>query len=366
MAAALSPHAIVLDPMPNATHTACDIPMATPTAGADDLSLPSSKEICRKYLVGAKLGCGNYADVFHCQSRSTRQEFALKCIKKGKHWEKEILALKSLNHERIIRMEEAFDGRRGVYIVMELLCGGNLYDVVSRHTCYTETVAARLLGNLLSAVAHMHEHGVVHRDLKPENILLEQVPPDGHADPESARHPLSDIKIADFGLADVVKDEEGLTRVCGTPYYIAPEVLECARNPDGRTYGRTCDLWSLGVLAYVILLGAHPFHGPDVTGVLAAVLKGRWSFPASRALSTPARDFIRGLLVPDRKRRLTARQAARHPWIQDASLRTRAPLPAVQARVEGVRRSIEVGGENAELSSSWVFIDKPIPLMCVG
>ena len=328
-------------------------------ASPDDMTrLPSSKALLEKYCVGAKLGCGKYAEVFHCQSRSTRQAFAIKCSKKVKHWENEIIALKTLSHECIIRMEEAFDGSRAVYIVMELLSGGNLYHFVTRHIYYTETVASQLLGNLLSAVAYMHEHGVVHRDLKPENILLQQAPPDCHTNPKNTRHPMTNIKITDFGLAGIAHEEQGLTRVCGTPYYIAPEVLECARDRKGLTYGPACDLWSLGVLAYVILVGVPPFQAPEVSDVLAAVLKGKWSFPSSVPLSAAARDFIRRLLVPDPKRRLTARQALRHPWIEDASERSTYPLPVVQASVDTFRQSIEVGGKNDELSRSWVFIDQ--------
>ena len=140
------------------------------------LHLPSSKKVKERYVVGRRLGRGRYSDVRLCQQRDTQQDFAIKFTQKEQGWENEVIALKALQHQHIIRLEEAFDGARRVYIVMELL-KGNLFNIVQGTLCYSETVAAQLLENLLSAVAYMHENGVVHRDLKPENILTQHALP---------------------------------------------------------------------------------------------------------------------------------------------------------------------------------------------
>ena len=205
-------------------------------------------------------------------------------------------------------------------------------------------------------------------DIKPPITTNHRVP-STRSDPHSVApqvhfdsdpHPMTDIKIADFGLAALVagegEGEGGLTRCCGTPFYIAPETVACGWYRDGRTYGKACDMWALGVIAFVILVGAPPINGPDLRGILGAVLDGDWAFPKDCGVSPAGRDFVRRLLVRDPSRRLTARKAQRHPWIEDR-FGNDAPLPHLPASVGRFRKSVEAAGENFELSRSWVYVD---------
>ena len=214
---------------------------------------------------------------------------------------------------------------------------------------FSEQAVAQLLHNVLSAVAYMHEHRVVHRDIKPSNVLVERALPTSLIVLRKSLDLLTGIKVADFGFARVVDPRDSLTGCCGTPYYIAPEILRCGYYQDGPAYGLGCDLWSLGVLGYVLLTGAPPFQARARRDLIAAIVEGHWAFPVACAVSEPCRDFFGRLLVPDPAARLTAAAALQHPWIQDRSHNADLHLPAVQAAVCRFGRS--VGSQN---SSSWV------------
>jgi serine/threonine protein kinase len=315
--------------------------------------MPPSTLLEQQYVIKEMIGCGHYATVRRCQKRSTQEVFALKYCKKRKGWENEITVMSRLSHKHIIRMEEAFNGTQNVYIIMELVHGGNLMDVLEKCMSYSEVVASQLMQKLLSVVAYLHENHVVHRDLKPENILLEHALPQSLADLKSSPHLMTAIKVADFGFARIIGPEDSLTQCCGTPYYIAPEVLRCGYYEDGPAYGKACDLWSVGVLGYVMLTGGPPFVAPKHKELFATIVKGAWGFPKDCALSEAGRHFLRQLLVSDPRARLTAAQALRHPWVHDPSRNSARQLPSVQATAAKFRQSITVGGKHSHLSRSW-------------
>jgi len=206
-----------------------------------------------------------------------------------------------------------------VHLVTELCNGGEMFDKIVEKSssssssssssncddngdapCFTEDEAARIIHQILEAVSHIHQKGVAHRDLKPENILFETSEED------------SPIKIIDFGLSRKHdrSTERPMGTVAGTPYYIAPEVLR-------RKYDKSCDLWSVGVISYILLCGYPPFYGGSQSEVHAAVKRGRYTFPSAEwsCTSREAMEFVRRLLVKDPRSRMTADQALMHPWI---------------------------------------------------
>lgn len=193
-----------------------------------------------------------------------------------------------------------FEGNRHLHLVTELCTGGELFDRIIARGHYSEADAAVLVRKICDAVKHCHDRDICHRDLKPENFLFETRAED------------AELKVIDFGLSRM---DDGLsagvmtTRV-GTPYYIAPEVL-------GRHYDKSCDLWSIGVITYILLCGYPPFYGDTDPEIFASVRAGRYDFdsPEWTNVSNEAKDLITRLLLLDPSKRLTADEALRHPWL---------------------------------------------------
>jgi serine/threonine protein kinase len=273
-----------------------------------------------KYHIDPKvLGTGHHGSVRRCIHRSTRQRYAVKSIRKtdpnvkigGLH--REIMLLQEMKHASIIQLVDLYEDEEYLHLVTELCNGGELFDkIVNRASssskrsdsdpaCFSEQEAARVLHEILVAVRYMHRQGVVHRDIKPENILFTSKDDD-----------TSPIKIIDFGLARKfnAREDVSMSTVVGTPYYIAPEVLQ-------KDYDSACDLWSVGVIAYILLCGYPPFNGADNAAVYASVRRGTYYFPSSdwKNVSYEARDFIRRLLQVDVTKRMSVEQALRHPWM---------------------------------------------------
>lgn len=267
-----------------------------------------------KYHVDATiLGTGYHGSVRSCVDRTTGRKFAVKSISKNDPKVKpgalvrEIMLLQEMDHDNIINLVDLFEDQDYVHLVTDLCTGGELFDrIVERSTnptggtnCFSEEEASKTVYQILKAVQYMHKQGVVHRDIKPENILLETKEED------------SSIKIIDFGLArkhDVA--EPPMSTIVGTPYYIAPEVLR-------KHYTKSCDVWSTGVVAYILLCGYPPFNGANNREVHDSVLTGQYSFPREdwKLVSKEARDFIRKMLKMNVERRMTIDEALAHPWI---------------------------------------------------
>ena len=301
------------------THTVTPI---SPSNSSDASSAATSitgtfGNIKDKYFVITRvLGSGYHASVRECIDRATGVRYAVKTFYKSdarvrpECIDREAILLNGMEHGSIVKLVDVFEDDVCIHLVTDLCKGGELYDKIYEKAsyptdgvaCFAEGEAKKIMSQILNAVRYMHDHDVVHRDLKPENILFETADVD------------SPVKIIDFGLARTHNAREApMSSVAGTPYYIAPEVLR-------RQYGRSCDLWSVGVIAYVLLAGYPPFNGKDDTEVRRAVLDGRYCFPPGdwSGISREALDFIRKLLQMDTILRMTAEQALCHPWITGA------------------------------------------------
>ncbi|XP_014491304.1 CDPK-related kinase 1 isoform X2 [Vigna radiata var. radiata] len=213
---------------------------------------------------------------------------------------REVKILRALTgHKNLVQFYDAYEDNDNVYIVMELCKGGELLDkILSRGGKYSEEDARIVMIQILSVVAFCHLQGVVHRDLKPENFLY------------ISTEENSTLKVIDFGLSDYVKPDERLNDIVGSAYYVAPEVLH-------RSYGTEADMWSIGVIAYILLCGSRPFWARTESGIFRAVLKADPSFDEAPwpSLSADAVDFVKRLLNKDYRKRLTAAQALSHPWL---------------------------------------------------
>ncbi|XP_071871208.1 calcium/calmodulin-dependent protein kinase I isoform X2 [Bombus fervidus] len=269
--------------------------------GKDDKS-PSVED---KYILKELLGTGAFSEVRLAESKEKPgQMFAVKIIDKkalkGKEdsLENEIRVLRRLTHPNIVQLLETFEDKHKVYLVMELVTGGELFDRIVEKGSYTEKDASGLIRQVLEAVDYMHDQGVVHRDLKPENLLYYNPDED------------SKIMISDFGLSKM-EDSGIMATACGTPGYVAPEVL--AQKP----YGKAVDVWSIGVISYILLCGYPPFYDENDANLFAQILKGEFEFdsPYWDDISESAKDFIHKLMCVNVEERFSCKQALAHPWI---------------------------------------------------
>ncbi|XP_061828507.1 serine/threonine-protein kinase DCLK1-like isoform X2 [Nerophis lumbriciformis] len=268
---------------------------------------PVPVAIAERYKVGRTLGSGNFAVVRECVERSTGREYALKIISKEKcrgkeHMiQSEVSILRRVKHPNIVLLIEEVDTGNELYLVMELVKGGDLFDAITSSNKYTERDASCMLFNLASAIKYLHSLNIVHRDIKPENLLVYQHP-DGS----------KSLKLGDFGLATVVNGY--LYTVCGTPTYVAPEIIA------EKGYGLKVDIWAAGVITYILLCGFPPFScGEDQEVLLEHILRSDLEFPAPHwdNVSDSAKALISGMLQVDVDQRLSAAQALEHPWVND-------------------------------------------------
>nr|CCA27347.1 predicted protein putative [Albugo laibachii Nc14] len=237
---------------------------------------------------------------------STEQTVAIKTIPKFQISQPDVMQsdfriLRSFDHPNIIKLYDVCEGPRHLHIITELCTGGELFDRIIARGHFSEADAATLIRKILNAVAHCHDRGICHRDLKPENCLFETNAED------------ADLKVIDFGLScmdNSVTGENVMKIRVGSIYYVAPEVLK------GR-YDKSCDLWSIGVIVYILLCGYPPFYGDTDSDVFEAVISGKFEFDTAEwsAVSDAAKEFIRSLLVVNPTKRLTASDALRHPWL---------------------------------------------------
>jgi serine/threonine protein kinase len=241
-------------------------------------------------------------------NKKTKKKYAIKIINKPeldvdqqKNIQVEIDILKKVKHPHVISLEDIFETPSVLYVVMELVTGGELFDMIVDQGHYEEKDAAEMVRRIVSAVEYLHSENIVHRDLKPENLLL-----------KTSDDKLS-VKIADFGLSKIVGAEVIMKTACGTPSYVAPEVLEA--RPTG--YGPAVDMWSIGVITYILLCGFPPFYGDTLPIIFEKILAAQYDFPAEYwdEVSPEAKAFIKNLLAKEPEHRLTAKQALAHPWL---------------------------------------------------
>ena len=264
----------------------------------------SSHTVEDKYTMKNVLGTGAFSQVRLAESKEQPGTFfAIKVIdkkaKKGKvnDLENEIRVLGLLHHPNIVELLEVHVDETNVYLVMELVNGGELFDRIVEKGWYTEKDAACLIKQVLSAVAYMHNEGVIHRDLKPENLLY-------HSTDEDSK-----IMITDFGLSKI-KDSGIMETACGTRCYVAPEVL--AKKP----YGKLVDVWSIGVITYILLCGYPPFYDENDLNLFYQILKGKFEFdsPYWDEISDDAKEFIRQLICVNVEKRSCCEEALQHAW----------------------------------------------------
>uniref|UniRef100_A0AAY4ANS6 non-specific serine/threonine protein kinase n=1 Tax=Denticeps clupeoides TaxID=299321 RepID=A0AAY4ANS6_9TELE len=266
----------------------------------------TSMTILEKYKVGKVIGDGNFAVVKDCVERSTGREYALKIIDKAKcagkeHLiENEVAVLRRVKHPNIIMLIEEVDTPTELYLVMELVKGGDLFDSITSSTKYTERDASVMVFNLAGALKYLHRMSIVHRDIKPENLLVCENP-DG----------TKSLKLGDFGLATVV--EGPLHTVCGTPTYVAPEIIA----ESG--YGLKVDIWAAGVITYILLCGFPPFRSENnlQEDLFDQILLGRLEFPSPYwdNISMSAKELIGQMLQVNVEARYTAEDVLTHPWV---------------------------------------------------
>ena len=211
--------------------------------------------------------------------------------------------MNKIKHENIVQLVEVFDTGKTFYMVLEMCSGGELFDRIEQKDHYSEDEARSVVLQVNSALHHCHEKGVIHRDLKPENLLYSRPSPD------------ENIKLADFGLAYILSPDALVSTACGTPGYIAPEVL----NNTG--YGKEVDMWALGVVMFILLSGCPPFFDDSIQNLFKLIRSGTFQFyqPEFDSVSDDAKDMIRRLLWVDKDARMTSGQVMDHPWMKTAS-----------------------------------------------
>jgi calcium-dependent protein kinase len=259
--------------------------------------------ITNDYNFGTSLGAGSFGSVRSAVHKGTGQPRAVKILKKTEQEQEklflEVDILAKLSHPNIMQVYEFYDDTSNFYIVSELCSGGELFDCITDQGIFNERDAAAIMRQILSAICYSHENYIVHRDLKPENILLDDKSEDRV------------LKIIDWGGARYFQKNKKMTTISGTPYYIAPEVL-C------EVYDEKCDVWSCGVILYILLSGYPPFNGESDNDIMKAVKKGTYDFPNEEwdAVSFDCKSLIRGMLRYDPKNRLSAKDCLQHAWFK--------------------------------------------------
>lgn len=259
--------------------------------------------ITNDYSFGKTLGSGSFGTVRSAIHKPTGQTRAVKILKKSEQDEEklflEVDILAKLSHPNIMMIYEFYDDNTNFYIVSEFCQGGELFECISEKGVFTEKEARVLMKQILSAICYSHQNNIVHRDLKPENILLD----------DKVDNPV--IKLIDWGGARYFSKNKKMTKISGTPYYIAPEVLN-------EVYDEKCDIWSCGVILYILLCGYPPFNGETDTEIMKAVKKGKYEFPVEEwsSVSSEAKNLLTQMLKYDPRERISALNCLSHPWLK--------------------------------------------------
>ncbi|CAH1445702.1 calcium-dependent protein kinase 7 [Lactuca sativa] len=291
------------------------------------LENPTGTEIEKTYVLGKEMGRGEFGITYMCTDKSTGEVFACKSISKKKlrtridieDVKREVEIMKHMPpHPNIVSLKGTYEDDNAVHLVMELCEGGELFDRIVARGHYTERAAAGVTKTIVEVIQMCHKHGVMHRDLKPENFLF------------ANKKETAALKAIDFGLSVFFKPGERFNEIVGSPYYMAPEVLK-------RNYGPEVDVWSAGVILYILLCGVPPFWAETEQGVAQAIIKSVVDFKRDPwpKVSDTAKDLVKKMLNPDPKLRLTAQEVLDHPWIQNAKKAPNVSLgETVKARLK--------------------------------
>ena len=270
----------------------------------DVFKIRPASEFKKHYQLIKKLGNGAFAEVYLAKEKESEELYAAKLIDRSqitspKYLWSEIHILYNLNHPSIIRLKAAFANKQHVMMILEYARGGELLDHIYQQDSYDEEEAMKLIKDLLNAVAYLHSKRVVHRDIKPENILFFD---------ENA----TIMKLSDFGLSGILKENSLLSTCAGTPSFMAPEIIK------NKGYGCECDMWSIGVLTYFLLSGNLPFNSTSPFKLYQTIVSGEYEYGDEfNVISDEAKDFINQCIVVNPKERLSAKEALRHPWISE-------------------------------------------------
>lgn len=274
----------------------------------DSITGESTTSFRAKYkMIDSDLGSGAYSVVKLATNRETKEKVAVKCISRKELSgedevciRKEVEILKSCDHPNIVKFYDFYEEKRSFYITMEMCEGGELFNRIVQRRSYDENDARDVIYLVLSAMRYCHDRGIVHRDLKPENLLLKSFEND------------TDIKLVDFGFATVATNEVALKTRCGSQGYTAPEILK------NQKYGPAVDLWSIGVITFVLLGGYPPFRHENEYRLNKIIKQGRFTFEPRywSTVSEDAKDLIRKLLTVDPSMRPSAAEALSHPWFK--------------------------------------------------
>ncbi|GAA0150758.1 non-receptor serine/threonine protein kinase [Lithospermum erythrorhizon] len=271
-----------------------------------------SDSLKRDYAVVSEIGRGRFGVVYKCRSLVNGAELAVKTIDKSLvdedsvdrqclDNEAKILQLLRPN-SNVIQVLDVYEDDGFQHIVMELCNGDNLFQRISTRGVFSEPEAVDIMVPLMEAIAHCHRRGVAHRDIKPDNILFND---------------WKGLKLADFGSAEFLREGEPMSGLVGTPYYVAPEVVA------GRFYNEKVDIWSAGVILYVMLAGFPPFYGDSAAEIFEAVLRGNLRFPPRlfHSVSPDAKDLLRRMICKDVSRRFSAEQVLSKACVDDKVVR---------------------------------------------
>ncbi|XP_045303899.1 death-associated protein kinase 2 isoform X4 [Leopardus geoffroyi] len=291
------------------------------------------------YDIGEELGSGQFAIVKKCREKSTGLEYAAKFIKKRQsrasrrgvsreEIEREVSILRQVLHPNVITLHDVFENRTDVVLILELVSGGELFDFLAQKESLSEEEATSFIKQILDGVNYLHAKKIAHFDLKPENIML-----------LDKNIPIPHIKLIDFGLAHEIEDGVEFKNIFGTPEFVAPEIV------NYEPLGLEADMWSIGVITYILLSGASPFLGDTKQETLANITAVSYDFDEEFFSQTSelAKDFIRKLLVKETRKRLTIEEALRHPWItpvdnQQALVRRESAVNLENFKKQYVRR----------------------------
>ncbi|XP_073269864.1 calcium-dependent protein kinase 8-like [Primulina huaijiensis] len=271
---------------------------------------PTGRDISERFDLGRELGRGEFGITYLCTELETGEKYACKSIPKKKlrtsvdidDVRREVEIMKHMpKHPNIVSLKDTYEDDTAVNIVMELCEGGELFDRIVARGHYSERAAAAVMKTIVEVVQICHQHGVMHRDLKPENFLF------------ANKKETAPLKAIDFGLSVFFKHGERFNEIVGSPYYMAPEVLK-------RNYGPEVDVWSAGVILYILLCGVPPFWAETEQGVAQAIIRSVVDFKRDPwpKVSDNAKDLVKKMLDPDPSRRYTAQQVLEHPWLQNA------------------------------------------------
>ena len=299
----------------------------------DQLKFDKSTFVCYKttkineeYLFGETLGQGAFGTVRKAVHKLTQQERAVKILKKRQQDERklflEVNILSKLAHPNIMEIYEFYEDKANFYIVSEFCKGGELFDKITEKGSFKEAEACPIMLQLVSAICYSHMNNIVHRDLKPENIMLEN---------SNEETPL--IKLIDWGGARYFSKNKKMSTIKGTPYYIAPEVIK-------EVYDEKCDIWSLGVILYVLLCGYPPFNGDTDVEIMQNVQRGKFVFPKEEwdVMSYEVKDLITKMLTYEPSKRISAKKILEHPWFSQYEEKIKQNKKVAKSAFENMKK----------------------------